>query len=78
MTKEILSVQEFSDYSGLSTSHIYKLTHGRKIAFYRPTGKVIFFKKSEIDNFLLQNRQMTKLEIEAKANEFSLNRNSKK
>lgn len=70
----LLTTKEFSEYSGLSLSHIYKLTHGRRIPFFRPMGKTIYFKKTDVDNFLLQNRQSTKSEIENEANAYLLNK----
>lgn len=72
MTKEILNVTDLSHYTGFSKSHIYKLTHGRKIPFYCPGGKMVFFKKDEVDNWLLKNRRATSAELESKA--YSLNR----
>lgn len=70
----LLTTKEFSEYSGLSLSYIYKLTHGRRIPFFRPMGKTIYFKKTDVDNFLLQNRQSTKSEIENEANAYLLNK----
>jgi excisionase family DNA binding protein len=63
--KEHMSLEETATYMGVSKSFLYKLTSQRKIPFYRPGSKLIFFKKSEIDIFLLSNRQNTKTEIES-------------
>lgn len=65
--KTVLSVDDFHLYSGLSVSAIYKLTHGKKIKFSRPNGKVIFFKKEDIDEFLLSNPITTVDDIEQEA-----------
>jgi len=54
-------------YTGLSKSHIYKLTHQNAIPFYKPEGKRIYFLKSDLDNYLLRNRISTKEEIEERA-----------
>jgi len=74
MTKEILNVTDLSVYTGFSKSHIYKLTHGRKIPFYCPGGKMVFFKKDEVDIWLLKNRKSTADEIENQAQKYSLTR----
>ena len=63
LKKEILNPSELSQYTGLSKSYIYKLTHLREIPFYCPRGKLIFFKRSEIDSWLLQNKRYSKREI---------------
>jgi len=51
--KDILNMNEASSYLGLSTSQIYKLTSTRKIKFYKPSGKVIFFKKEDLKIYIL-------------------------
>ena len=54
--KTVLSVAEACDYLGITESHMYKLTSGGKIPHYKPTGKLIYFSRSELDDWLLQNR----------------------
>ncbi|WP_405211201.1 helix-turn-helix domain-containing protein [Dokdonia sp. Asnod2-E02] len=56
LKKEILTVKEASIYLGQSTSSIYKLTGKNEIPFYVPNGKMIYFKKKELDEWLLKNR----------------------
>lgn len=68
LQKEILTPTELSEYTGLSKSYIYKLTHLREIPFYCPRGKLIFFKRSEIDEWLLSNKRQSRKEIEQKLN----------
>lgn len=63
-----LSMGKAVKYSGLSKSHLYKLTSGNELPYYKPKGKMIFFRKSELDKFLLSNRISTKEELELKAN----------
>lgn len=62
--KEVLDIDELALYSGLSKTYIYKLTHSNKIPFYKPGGKKIYFKRSEVDNWLLSNRVSTDEELE--------------
>lgn len=66
-SKEVLSLDECAAYTGLSVNHIYRLTSQRQIPFYKPMGGKIYFKKSEIENWLLQGRQATNSEISSQA-----------
>lgn len=78
LQKEMLTLNELAIYTGFSKSHIYKLTHQNKIPHYKPTGKCIFFNINEVNNWLMQNRASTNLEIEQKASEYLLNSKSRK
>ncbi len=65
--KKVLNLDEVSVLTGLSKSHLYKLTSTGKIPHYKPNGKFMFFEKSEIEDWLLRNRIKTVDEIEAEA-----------
>jgi excisionase family DNA binding protein len=65
--KEVLTLNEVSLYTGLSKSHIYKLCSTGGIPFYKPFGKVNYFDKLEIIQWLKQNRVATTKEIESRA-----------
>lgn len=62
-----LSMKKAVRYTGLSKSHLYKLTSNKKLPHYKPLGKMVFFRKSELDIFLLANKISTKEELEAKS-----------
>lgn len=62
--KKVLNFDEVSDYTGLSKSHLYKLTSTGGIPCYKPTGKKIYFEKSEIDEWLLRNKKLSQDEID--------------
>ena len=47
--KNVLCLNDVVLLTGLSKSHIYKMTHSRKIPFYKPNGKQIYFDRSEIE-----------------------------
>lgn len=66
-TKEVLTLEEVAIYTGLSKSHIYKLCSTNDIPFYKPQGKVNYFNRVEIENWLQQNRVPTNQEIEQRA-----------
>ena len=67
---EPINVQQLSDLIGWSPSYIYKQTSKGEIPYYKPNGKFLYFKKSEIEQYLLSNRNKTKKEIEAEAIEY--------
>ena len=73
MTKEILSFSEASEYTSISKSYLYKLTCGRKIPYSKPTGKLIFFLKEDLDKFLTSNRIATQEEINSRATAYCAN-----
>ena len=57
MTKEVMTVNECAQYTGLSVSYLHKLTHRKLIPFFKPMGKRLYFKRTEIDQWLLRNKQ---------------------
>ncbi len=75
--KKVLTLDEVSVYTGLSKSHLYKLTSTNKIPFYKPQGKYIYFQKDELDSWLLSNRNKTIDEIEIEAANYVINSKSK-
>ena len=54
-TKKILCSKEAAEYLGVSTSFLYKLTSGGRITFYKPSGKLIYFRVEDLDSWMLQN-----------------------
>ena len=54
--KETLSAKEAAQYMGISLNTLYQLTSQSKITHYKPSGKLIYFKKKDLDDFLQQNK----------------------
>jgi excisionase family DNA binding protein len=54
--KEILTFDEACDYTGISRSYLYKLTAKGKIPHSKPNGKLLFFEKTQLVEWLLQNK----------------------
>lgn len=54
--KEVLTLAEASRYTGLSKSFLYKLTSKRQIPYYKLGAKLIFFKRTDLDAFILSDR----------------------
>lgn len=53
--KEILSFKEALVYLDVSESFLYKSTSKKTIEFTKPNGGKIYFKKSDLDDWMLQN-----------------------
>lgn len=70
--KTILNIEELARYASLSTSHLYKLTSRGDIPHYKPTGKKLYFKKDEIDEWLLRNKKNSHDEIDDMAENYLL------
>ena len=72
MQKEILSADEASKFLGMKKSYLYKLTMARKIPFYRPMGKMVYFRKTELERWLLSNRCASDEELNREAQRFCM------
>lgn len=53
--KTILTAEQAAEFLGLKPSYLYKLTSDKKIKFYKPQGKLIYFRKEDLEAFLLRN-----------------------
>lgn len=65
--KEVLTFDEACDYTGISRSYLYKLTASRIIPHSKPNGKMLFFEKKKLVEWLLQNKRKSKQDIESEA-----------
>lgn len=67
MQKQVLNFNDTCIYLELSQSHLYKLTSTGSIPHYKPNGKKLYFKREELDTWLLRNRSNSIDEIEQEA-----------
>lgn len=67
LKKDVLNFSETAIYLEVSHSHLYKLTSNGAIPCYKPNGKKLYFKRSELDTWLLSNRQTTAEELDTEA-----------
>lgn len=65
--KPILTVDDLSKYLDYSPEYIYKMTHNREIPYYKPNGKKLYFKRDEIDEWVLSNKVFTQDELRAES-----------
>ncbi|HOO95973.1 MAG TPA: helix-turn-helix domain-containing protein [Proteiniphilum sp.] len=67
LQKNVLTFDEAVMFTGLAKSYLYKLTASGKIPYYKPSGKLIYFDRSELERWMLRNPIKTADEIEQQA-----------
>ncbi|MFT5252081.1 MAG: excisionase family DNA binding protein [Flavobacteriales bacterium] len=72
LRKDVLNLNEACSYLDLSASHLYKMTSQKLIPHFCPQGKKLYFKRTELDQWLLRNRQDSTDEIETMAANYLL------
>jgi|SRR5690606_9135245 len=56
LQSEYLNVEQASAYLGISKSTLYKLTSSNSLTFYKPNGKVLLFKREDLNHFIEKGR----------------------
>ncbi|NRR91414.1 helix-turn-helix domain-containing protein [Winogradskyella undariae] len=74
--KEILTVEDATVYLQLSKSCLFKMTSKKEIPFYKPGGKKIYFKKSELDEWIFNGKVLSNDELDTDVEDY-LSRTSK-
>lgn len=77
-TKEVLTSDEAAKYMGISKSYLYKLTMLRKIPHFKPMGKMCYFNRLELEQWLQGNRIATDEAITSEAQTFCMKKGGKK
>lgn len=72
--KEFLTVEEAAQYAGLKRSYLYKLMMSRDIPYYKPRGKMCYFDRSELNEWIRRGRVATNAETERRAQNYCLKR----
>lgn len=66
--KSVLTLDEVCLLTGLAKSTVYKMTANRTIPHYHAdSGKHLYFKKDEVENWLTRNRVSSQAEDEQRA-----------
>jgi len=65
-----MTIGETAEYHGVVKSTLYQLTSKRKIPHYKPTGNRLYFKRSNLEQWVLDHRVKTDEEIEAEAMDY--------
>ena len=77
-TKEVLTSDEAARYMGVSKSYLYKLTMRQQIPHYKPMGKMVYFNRLELENWLQSNRVSTDDEISQQAQAYCMRKGGMK
>jgi excisionase family DNA binding protein len=48
---DTLTVEEAAAFLGISISTVYKLTHRKEVTYHQPGGKLIHFKRSDLEKY---------------------------
>lgn len=72
LSKNVLSFEEASRFLNLSKSYLYKLTSAGVIPHYKPQGKMIYFEKTALEEWLRQNPVKTQEQIAQEAQRYLL------
>ena len=46
--KEVLNLEEAATFLGIAKSTLYKMTHENHLPYFKPSGKLIFFEKKAL------------------------------
>lgn len=68
--KNVLTLEDVAVLTGLSKSHLYKLTCYKKIPHYKPNGKNVYFDRKEIEEWMCQGKVVSTDEIEEAADNY--------
>lgn len=72
--KEVLTFDEAVRYTGLKKGCLYKLTASKTIPHFKPNGKVIFFKREALEQWMMSNPVATAADIAAAAQAYCMTR----
>lgn len=65
--KDVFNMEDLEAYTGMAKSYLYKLVCHGEIPHYKGNGKKNYFKREEINSWLLRNRVKSQSEIDAAA-----------
>ncbi len=63
LNKPLLTLNEAALYLGVKQSQLYKLTSQKTIPHFKPSGKMIYFEREDLNEWVRQGRVMTTSEI---------------
>lgn len=72
ITKEVLTIDEAARYMGAKKSYLYKLTMEKAIPHSKPLGKKCYFRRAELEQWLMSNPVPTEEQINNRAMAYCL------
>lgn len=73
LKSELLTSAQAAEYLDLSMAKLYGLTSTRAIPFYKPTGGKLYFRRTELENWVWSHKVATIIDISMEANNYLLN-----
>jgi len=70
--KNVFTFEEACKFTGLSRSKMYKHTSLNTVPFSKPFGKLVYFDRTELEKWMLQNPICTTNEIETQAQKYCM------
>lgn len=70
--KEVLTLDEAAQYTGMRKSYLYKLTASKAIPHYKPNGKNCFFRRTELEDWLTANPVATESDLNGRAQAYCM------
>ena len=77
-TKNVLNLEEAALLLGKKKETVRRLMQKHIIPYYKPTRNDLYFKRSELEDYMLQNRCKTDEEVEQEAIKYCLTHKLKK
>lgn len=71
--KNVLNVEDLCLLLGTTRANVYRMTSERRIPFYKPLRGKIYFKRDEIESWMLRNRSASIDEIQSNAEMYCIN-----
>lgn len=69
--EEVIPLNEAAEFLKVSKSCLYKKTSQKQVPYYKPPGcKQIYFRKSELEDWLLSNKIKTVAELETNTDNY--------
>ena len=65
--KEVLNMEEAATFLGIAKSTLYKMTHLNHLPYFKPAGKLIFFEKKALLDWVRGAKAMSEDEIRNEA-----------
>ena len=67
LERTYIKPKEAASFLGYSLQYLYKLVEARKITAYRPTGRYLFFKQKDLEEFIERGKLPSDHELRNKA-----------
>jgi len=61
---ELLDVKQAAEFLKLKPAYIYSLIHQKKIPYYKPLGKRVYFSKAELNKWVIGSKIKSVGEVE--------------